>query len=361
MQIDLLISERKFYSYEIYMANHLAKAFQAIDLSPRIIALDDGGLSDYLSRVHAEPPDWTIAFKPLLQLAKPLCDILSIPHFHWERRSLSFPVHLIGSSFGKVAVTDRRAAERFSLAFLPHGVATQTESPQQERPFDVVLFADLVDETCKAALWKELFSPEGVSMLYKGVELCLKNPDYLAVEAAYIVHKEAPHAISLNDLIFCIEDYMRAVKTRALIESFKGVRVDIFGEHVGNNWLKRLKNKDCVFLHSSLPYTEHFEVLKMSKILVRSQDNGSDGSDEWILPALNAGCLPLTSAVPYLEELMGKERRLFYEDTLMDQIHHFLAHPAERMALANRLKEALIPAHCFEKRAECIREWMDKA
>lgn len=360
MHVDLLTCSRKFYSYETYAATHLAHAFQEIGMATAIFSLDDGGLSEYLSQAAANPPKWTVAFKPLLKLTQPLCDILGIPHLHWERRSLSYSAHLMGSRFGKMALTDRKAAAHYSLTFLPHATHLNVGKLCAGRPYDVVLFADLVDEACKLSLWKELFPPEGVSLLIEGAKRCLQDPNTLPFHVAHLLHRASPEALAFHDVAFFLEDYVRAVRMRTLIESFEGVQVHIFGDHIGNNWLRRLKNKDWISLHSTLPYTEHFEVLKMAKILVRSHDKGFDGSDEWVLPAIEAGCLPLIPPIPYFEERLGNERRLFYEDNLSDQITYFLAHPAERAALVSQLKEVLIPGNPFEERAKQIYAVMEK-
>jgi hypothetical protein len=101
-----------------------------------------------------------------------------------------------------------------------------------------------------------------------------------------------------------VEEYLKAARSRHLIECVRGRRVDVFGEHVGNNWLRRLKNVDNVYLHSSLPYTEHFEVLKETKTLLRQQVTVKDGSDEWLFAALALGCEVVTNGSPYLREVL---------------------------------------------------------
>lgn len=355
MHIDLLICENKFYSYESYMATQLAKAFDKMGVSSQIFSLEH-----YLYKMQGTPPDWTIAFEPLLNSAQPLCDITCIPHIHWEGRSLAYPAQLLHSTYGKVAITRKVVGHPFS--FLPHAVEMECECLEHERPFDVVLFADLVDVECKKAVWQELFSPKGCLMLHRCLELCLKG-SCLPFEAACMIHLEDPEAISLYALVINIEEYLRAIHVRTLIESFNNdVRIDVFGEHIGNNWLKRLKSN--VFLHSTLPYIEHFEVLKMAKIALCLQEEGRDGSDEWLLPALSAGCLPLTPKTSYLEEMLGETTCLFFPRNhwtqLSEKVNYFLSRPKERFSLAEELSCRLAPLHSFEDRAKTLYEIMER-
>ncbi len=143
------------------------------------------------------------------------------------------------------------------------------------------------------------------------------------------------------------------MRTVSLIESMQGVRIDVFGEHIGNQWLQRLKNKQDVFLHWSLPYTEHFEVLRRSKLLLRHQIPGSEGADEWVFPALCCGCLPLSNDAPFLMQHLGKALPYYSSfQEIHSLAHHFLKRPQERMETTESLKQKILPAHSWSARGK---------
>lgn len=69
--------------------------------------------------------------------------------------------------------------------------------------------------------------------------------------------------------------------------TFEGEALHIFGEHEGNNLLKKLPKN--VHLHYTIPYTEHIEVLRRAKKILLAPDQ-----HHWHFQALAAGCEPLT-------------------------------------------------------------------
>lgn len=359
MSIDCLLRERKGYTFEHYAASQLAKI---LDHSFRIICLSDGILQDYLLHLQKTPPNWTMAFTDLFFQEKPFCDIVRVPHFFWVEDSLSSAVHYLQSKFATIGLSDRAYCKRLAkpnLCFLPHGVDLSLVNERYEqRPFDAVLFADLVDTDCTVESWQTLFSKKVVTLLKRSVELCSKNRHWLPIEGVIEGLKEIeipPDEVSLNDLLYGVETYLKANRIYELISSIEGVRLDVFGEHVGNNWLRRLKNSEWIYLHAELPYTEHFEVLKLSKVVLFDALDSSDHLEKWFLAALATGCLPITNETSYLKELLGDNELLFYPSkdwkAMMQKIRLFLDRPKQRRALIDQLQEELLPNHSWEKRA----------
>lgn len=213
MRIDILVRTLDAHSYEHYAAKKLYEQLSLLGLEPALFHCNGA----YLYERRQDRPNWTIAFEELFIGQKPLCEILQIPHFHWERDNLE---KLQASHFYHIGFHKKLEGV--------HWIPLPAESFLCERKlFEIVLFLDLCEETA------------------------------------------------------------------ALVESLEG-RLALFGEHRGANWLVRLKNRDQVELHRSLPFVEQLRVLSMSRFaLLNDQDP--------LYPfAVLSGCLP--SATPLPEE-----------------------------------------------------------
>lgn len=124
-----------------------------------------------------------------------------------------------------------------------------------------------------------------------------------------------------------------------LLDALQNIPVHLFGHHRGSNWFSRLKFPDHRFLHPALPFSEHSVVLQQTHIFI------ANGSDAWILSALAAGALVLTSPTPLLKEY----EQLFYtEETLKERIDDFLVHPEHAQHMIAELQHKLLPRHSWE-------------
>lgn len=241
MRIDILTTNALPYTFENYAATLLKQSLKKLQVECQIIS----DLSPYLYEVRGDPPDWTIAFEDLLGTETPLCDILALPHFHWEHQSLERVEHLLASRYGAVGYFKRAA----NVHYLPFPV--EKREPLK-RIFNVILFEDLVEGKEK------------------------------------------------------------------LIESFQ-TKVDVFGQHKGNNWLVRLKNREHVYLHMPLPYVEKLRALQMSYLAVIETE------DPLYLPSIACGCLPV----------------------LANEVEYYLTYADKREETLAFLTEKLLPSHSW--------------
>lgn len=296
MSVDLLLSDRRSHTFEGHASRQVIGALNSLQVPHRVVYLNEGLLHDYLSLLHHSPPRWTLSFTHITPHHKPLCEVIQIPHFYWVEGSCASALHYLQSSFAKVGIPDLNICKKLNNAqalFLPHGI-DPTLSPDTKL-FEVVMFADLIDPPLLEKRWEELFSPKEIESIKKAVEL--ENP----VEA--------------GEQFYYAEQYLQAQSTLKAVEALQAsVKLDLFGEHAGNNWLLRLSPH--VHLHAQLPYTEHFEVLKASKVALL------DPASSWYLPALAVGCLPLPA----------EEKSILY----------YLSHPEARDAKTTLLKEKLL-------------------
>lgn len=287
MLIDLILTDRRHYTYEGYMAKQVKHFFEEGHVPHRINYLADGGLQDYFSLIQTDRPDWTIGFTALTPQQMPLCDIVQIPHFYWIEAARALPLHFLRSKFGTVGMGDRNLCEKLNhpqVQHMPHGVTYRT--PSAEKTFDLVLFADLIDLEYIRRTWMEILSPTQIESVERAI-VC-KDPLQAGQQFVYAYK------------------YLQAEIVHRLIEEIgSSLRLDIFGEHAGNNWLIRLPPN--IHLHASLPYTEYFEVLSMSKMAFLSN------SDPWYLPAIAAGTLPIQRAeegLEYVNHSVAREKKL---------------------------------------------------
>jgi hypothetical protein len=274
MRIDLLLTSRSGFSYENYAAKRITEEFEKRGVPHKKIFLSDGIFNDYIRYVEEDPPHSILSFDPILPYETPLCDLVEVPQVIWAKSSLSEAAHFLQSRFGRVCLpTPTRLSKTF---YLPHGVEART---QKESLFDVVFFSPLVDTTCLRERWSEFFSVEVIEIIEKS--LCSEKP-------LYTIFREASFPISLCHTIEAVEEFERAERAYQVITHYKGNVLDVFGEHIGSNWYRRLPNSSTIHLHASLPYAAHFDVLAQSKIVILDPLDCS-----WELPAAASGCLPL--------------------------------------------------------------------
>lgn len=346
MRVDFFLANKKIYTFERYATEELRNIFRGLGIKTRLIVIEEDPIMQYVRGVKEDPPTWTFSFSDLFLQKTPLCSLTGVPHFVWETTSLSHSLHTLDSPLGHLGYMDASIkGER--LTFLPHGFASCfLEENREEKTFDVTIFNDLVDTEDLERTWKELFDAKTVCFLHEVVAHCLKYPLQHPLKTIYYRMKEGKIEGPANYFLFLVEEYLKASRSRALIESVEGKRVDVFGEHVGNNWLRRLKNAKNVYLHSSLPYTEYFEVLKRSKVLLRHQILAQEGSDEWVFPALAFGCQVVTNGSLYLKEVLNLP---FYNT--FEEIQERLLRPVEN--------DGDLSAHTFEKRAMSLLEYFN--
>ncbi len=354
-RVDLLIRSSKPFSFEKYMAKALTEAFEGFGVATQSVAFDQKGVLEYASSVNEDPPLFTLSFSHQLSLKNK-----EIPHFYWEWRTVAESLHLL-NFHSKLGISCRKMAQKCSslgldVSFLPPA-AKFPEKESHERPYDVVLFDDLICTNYLEQNWQEFFEPSYVQKLHAIVEKCQENPSHLPLD---VILSQGIDEEKLNDTLFLAEEYLKAKRISALLETFEGVQVHVFGEHIGNNWLKRLKNSKNIHLHSSHTqaglYTDYFDILKSSKWIVRDQIHHKDGVDEWVFAAIAHGCLPITSKTPYLEQELGRDLWVFYSDGNWDEMNERLR-PFSADILVE-LKERVKKNHTFESRAQTLLEWM---
>ncbi|MCH9628103.1 MAG: hypothetical protein S4CHLAM2_17560 [Chlamydiales bacterium] len=290
MRFDLVLSNRQSYSYEGYTARQLAAALEKKKITYKCIYLSDGILNEYIRYVEEDPPTSMVCFSDHFALERPFCDIVRVPQLFWVQHSLAEAAHFVHSDFGKIGLPEPSTLP--NTVYLPHGV---TSDPPLEPVFDTVFFSPLIDLDDLKRMWEDFYPKEVLEKLKRAIASDL--PPYEAASAV------VDHPAELTLLFQGVCSYKKAVFAHHAITSFEGERLDVFGEHMGNNWLKRLPNASKVHLHYKLPYTEHLEVLKQSRAVILDPLE-----PHWAAPAQAFGCT-LQGVVPQTLELYSWERQ----------------------------------------------------
>lgn len=250
-----MLSQESGYTYETYCLGKVVETFEKKEIPYKKIFLNRGILQDYLAFVENSPPAQWLGFSLLL----PLCDLFEIPQSVWGENSIAEVKPHLNFKKGKVFLPVR-APQTYHM---PHGV--ERLSPQ-EPLFDTVFFSPLIDLVSLRERWKEFFSEEIVAALTAG-EVLENDPT--------------------GHLLAAAEEYQKAKRAFTVISNAKKP-LHVFGEHMGNNWYLRLANAEHIYLHASLPYTEHFTVMRQSRIVIL------DPLDwRWAVSAAAAGAVPL--------------------------------------------------------------------
>lgn len=371
MTVHIITQTAQSHTFENYAAKEVKKSLEHLGVSVHIVCLANGYFNEYLATLSSQRPDWVCSFPdPYFPLKLPLFEQMGIPHFYWASSSFSpllkyhkEPLATLGWG-GRAYCRWFQSQGHNAISFMPLGVDCE-HSFDEDRPFDVVLFDSLIDIHHLEKVWEEFFTKDCIQLFKDIIATCLEDTQQLPLAEIYQrLHFLGvdTEKISIEDMLFSIDEYLKAKKIAECIESFEDLKIHVFGEHVGNSWLKRLKNGHNVYLHWPVPYAEHLRILKKSKILIRDQNLWDDGSDEWTLAAMQCGCLPITNGSPYFHEIF-QEDAFFYPSgdwkAAVDKTRLFLQESKKRIALTDSLRIRTKEIFSWDQRVKELVSVMD--
>lgn len=359
-RVDIIKSSDKSYTFESYTAIQLHKAFSRLNIFSKIVSIDEGELVPFLENLSSSTT-LTCSFTHFSPELKPLSFFTKIPHLLIQPNLGGAFSHVL-DPLAKICLFDQRSVAFFekaspsSLLFHPFPPSSFGDI-QSERVYDVVLFQDLIDLAVLYNTWNVLFTHSEVILLQQTMKTLEKTPELPPIAALLQNLKtnsiEHPRG-GIDNWLMAIEEALPADKTLKMMESLAGFSFHMFGNHIGNNWLTKLKNRDSIFLYDVLPFTLHFKVLNQAKVLIIAPHASYIGSD-WMFPALASGCFVLIPPNPFLESLFGKEAPFFYpiddDEILEEKLHFYLSNKqAREEALFNYVP--LIEKYSWSKFAE---------
>lgn len=354
-RIDLLAKNPATHSFEGHAISKIRKVLHELEIDSQVVYYAYGDFSAYFEGVGDDPPFAILSFEPF-PISTPIFEQLGIRHFYWTRGSLATSLHYLQADLAHVGLPDKAYVEWIGNSrchFWPHTIDPREKtSPGKERPFGVVIFDPLVDVSHLERGWGELFPPPFPALLKESVGI----KDRLPFQALMERLPEENHDVSLSDLLFALDEYVKAGQVARSVSTLRASRIDIFGQHVGNNWLKRLPNAASVFLHWSLSYTQHFPVLQKSKVLLRPALSATEGTDRWLLQAIAEGCCPLLPRTSYLEGILPDALLYTSDDERDVKLATLLASEKLRADLLEPLQEDLLPLYSWETRVPVLLE-----
>lgn len=327
MHVDIITDNRWVYTFETHAAAKVKEQFDKMGISYRHLVIADGNL---FSTMISKLPDAILCFQNPGELRKPIGEYFRCPTFHWETRELGHAWSALDSGYAKVGFYDP-TLQHANLIFLPH--AASTDLPQaKKRSFDVITFANIIDQNNQQESWKFYFNEE---------------------ERAAIIDESlaCPESLFRGDLMLWREQYQKAQVAWEMVHQTT-LPLHVFGEHIGRHLLKRVPLN--VHLHGDLSYLASLNALSQSKVLVSHQMHG--GFDRWFLPALFSGCLVITNETPYLRKIIGNQFDIFYPyqnwKVMDERVQYYLKNPKIRAEMVKALQEKLGPEHNWEVRTK---------
>ncbi|MCH9626339.1 MAG: hypothetical protein S4CHLAM123_15360 [Chlamydiales bacterium] len=288
MRIDLILNSSKSYDFEGYASNRVVSALEELGVSYRQINIERDDFGNYIESFDKDSSDALLSFSSLNYHIALYCKLLQIPYFFWLEHSLRSGVEYLEAESIKLGVVDQKLCEKLNrsqVVHLPYGISENL--CKSTKCLDVVSFSSLIDTQCLVSIWKQVLEPEKI----RRVEKAIQEQDPLLA----------------GNLYEYAEVYLQAQYSYQKIIACTGFQLDVFGKHMGSNWLQRLPNRECVRLHGELPFTEYLEVLKNSRVLL------AEDSSRFHWQAVKVGCLPVDcadKALYYLKNPIEREKKL---------------------------------------------------
>lgn len=369
--IDILANSHEAYERTFYCASKLHEAMQEYGIASRLIIMHPNSFCNYIDQVIKTPPQLSISFCDLSlnNGSKLLCDQLCIPHLFWTQSDPYLFMNYLDSPYGYLGCTDRlptqllQQAGKHNIAFLPDAVDAKIFiNEENQRPYQVVLFENLADSSAFIDHWKNTLDPKLFSVVEKTIE-DVRHHSQLPFEAlfAHVTSDLPDENYNFGWLLYELTLFFKAERILQIIQSLKNVRVDVFGNHTGQDWLLRLKNAQNVHLHADVAYTEKFSILKQTQIVIRDQHHRKAASDDIVLNSIAMGALVLTTETDYLTEHFSDQELVYYnlnDQSMINELVQDYLHNHElrkNVVMAGQLKAA---NHSWHKRVLDINNFI---
>lgn len=353
----------------------LAAALEKLGIEAPIVHIDKENPKEFLMQLVINPPDCTLSFNGLLpdQSGNFLCDLIRIPHVAYL---IDAPTHfftLTKSPLNIITCVDKSFAQAFTDAnfphviFLPHAANTDIQvSPQQKRPYDVLILNSFIDYQAIRQGWEKRYSSEFCHVLDEAVELTLKDPQKTSLQAfigtfdKHLRQGEAlnPTQIDYELILDELDAYIGGKSRTELFRAIKGGKVDVFGSNA-EGWREALKSNPDIQVHEPVNFEQAIELMKKAKIIVHCKPEMKQGLHERILNGLACGALVLAPESPFISSIFqhGKEILLYpHSDAqqVNSLISHYLKHEDERHQIATQGQAKVLAQHTWDQRAATL-------
>lgn len=302
-----------------------------------------------------------------------LWDITHIPHWSilvdpafYSRQYLASPYSIISCvDHFDCAYVQRNKFE--NVFFWGHAVEPELSAPENnERPYDVVFLGSCYDHESLRKYWQEKLPNNVSAALDEAIEIVLADRMIPLIEAVQIALENNKLTLSqtdYNEIIFCVDSYMRGKDRTELIRSIKNAHVHVFGGTCWRQnpsirgWGHTLAAMPNVSIHPAIPFAESLEILKQSKICLNSMPFFKNGTHERIFTGLACGAVPITTDNLWVQDhfLDGKELLLYrpnHWEAVNDQVNELLSKETSRKKIAAQGREKVMKEHTWDNRVE---------
>lgn len=255
-----------------------------------------------------------------------------------------------------------------NVFFWGHGVERELKAAEvQERPYDVVYMGTSYDPDGLEQAWSK-FSEQERRVISDAIDLYFNDEKIISSQAVerVIDHLkiELPK-MRKNNLFYQVGSYIRAIDRLKLIQSVKDARVYIFGGACFRppgrvkGWQEYFAGNPHVTVHPAIPMDAAIEIMKKSKICLNSMPFFKNGTHERLFLGAACGCLMVNTDTLWVRNHFEEDLVLYKPrqwSDVNDKINYYLAHEAERKAMAEKARERVMRYHTWDKRVEELLE-----
>lgn len=377
-RIDIFMPTRSQYSVLHYFTEELYEALVRAGVACNLLStVDKQDINLFIENVYKNPPVCTLSFNGVLpdESGTFLADLIKIPHVCCLVDSSTRFIILSQSQYTIITCVDRVACEFLKgihhdkTFFLPHAASKNLSfSPSGKRPYEVLVLASCIDYEAIAESWKAKYSKEVVDMIFEAAERVLCDQDTSFIQALNLSINEflqvhpgfETNKIDFIKILDQLENYVIGYDRVRVIRSIRDARIDIFGNSK-EMWENSLGSQsNCVF-HDPVPFTEAFELLRQTKILLNSCIAIKAGGHERIFSGMALGAAVLASENQFMKETFcDGENVIFYNaqtmDGINDKVNDLLANEPKRAAIAQAGHDVVMAHHTWDHRAASLLE-----
>lgn len=239
-----LIVNDNLYESKRYFAHLLAQGLQHKGIKTEIINFRGSVIdAETIGKIKIIKPDLTCSFNSLYRAAieEFFWDVIGIPHLSIIIDPVIYSINLIHSPLSLVSCVERSDHEALkSLGFtksffLPHAAPSDVEeSPESERPYDVVMIGSCYDYESMRSRWYEELTPAQSQAIDKAIEIFFAGTytslsDALS-QACSSVGLQINSGADLMSMYLFFDNYIRGKDRVDLVRSIHDAPVHVFGE-----------------------------------------------------------------------------------------------------------------------------------
>lgn len=378
-KIDLFLPKKGQYGVLNHFTHQLGDALARKGVEIRFLEAEYNNPRPFLDKIYTGKPSCTLSFNGLLPdpLGNFFCDMIKIPHIACLMDSPIQFYSLAQSPLNIVGCVDKYDVDFFkhipfeNSFFFPHAADPDIKSNQQNnRIYDVVMMASLVDYISIRNSWREHFPPLVCQAMEDAAELVLSNASTTCIEAFVEVidsYMKGPVMFDPTsvDFLSCLGQIEAYVKGRDRVEMVRAIshaKVYVFGSaSKGCSWKKYVGDKPNVIIHEAIPFEQTIEIMKQSRIVLCPASRIKYGADERVFYGSACGAVPITERNDFLaKDYTDLDSISFFEtgvwEQIDDNVSYYLSKKEELHRVAHAGHDITMKHHTWDNRADLLLE-----